>query len=207
MIPRNSLYSVRHKSRESVSLPSEEYRALCLAQDRERLEKHFGHHGNCSNSVAAPCSAYRDARLSQHERSRISEIKSATRAALGPSFDFIDDTYKRLGQHKCVYQSSGGWIDNPPCGSAIPKKYLDEFNQRWHEDDENNDVDQYLADHIHRAPWRKHVPLEHHRLRLKSVRISARTSAEPPRVDIGSCEEPENPRVAQLISSKFSFES
>jgi hypothetical protein len=41
----------------------------------------------------------------------------------------------------------------------IPQRYIDEFNQMWHNHDEDNDADQYLADLTANASWREHQPL------------------------------------------------
>jgi hypothetical protein len=38
-------------------------------------------------------------------------------------------------------------------------RYIDEFNQMWHEDNEDNDADQYLADMTTNVSWRMHQPL------------------------------------------------
>jgi hypothetical protein len=199
-----SFYTQQRYHQTAISLPSEEYRTLCRAQDRERLNKHFEHQGNRLKPAAAPYSAYRQAGLPQDERVRISEVKSATRAALGASFDLDDDSYGRLEEHEHEYQRSRGWVDDTPPRSAIPQKYLDEFNRLWHEDDEDNDADQYLADHSHGAPWRKHVPLEHYKLAAEPIRNKSRTKPAPSRGDSGYGREPERPR---LPPSKFSSES
>lgn len=135
-----------------------ESRNIRRDQDRERLEKHLEHRGNSGHSYPAPHSNYRDAGLSEGERVRISQVKSATRAALGPSFHFDDGTFHRSRRHN-NYQRSQGWTDHTENGiKDIPQKYIDEFNQKWHEDDEDNDADQYLADYAGEAPWRKHAP-------------------------------------------------
>ncbi|KAF1978022.1 hypothetical protein BU23DRAFT_564311 [Bimuria novae-zelandiae CBS 107.79] len=51
------------------------------------------------------------------------------------------------------------WNDLDDEFAPLPRKYSQEFHQKWWEDDEDNDVDQLLADMTPSAPWRKHAPL------------------------------------------------
>jgi hypothetical protein len=195
-------------SHESFGLPHEEYRDLCRSQDIERLETHLSHNRNRSNSYAAPRSSYREAGLSQHERLCVSEVRSATRAALGPSFDFDDHSLERSRARDSEYSCSRGWCEDAiPCnrGSPIPKKYRDEFDRRWHGDTEDNDADQYLADHVHNAPWREHEQLALPRPDVEPIRVRLRTARATPRREdsgYGSMSERQS-----LPSSKFSFDS
>lgn len=39
--------------------------------------------------------------------------------------------------------------------SDIPQRYFDEADRMWHEWEEDNDADQYMADIMHKAPWRE----------------------------------------------------
>jgi hypothetical protein len=188
-------------SQESIGLPHDEYRTLRRAQDRERLETHFEHDGSRLKSYIAPQSAYRNAVLSQRERLRVSEILSATRAALGPSFDFDDHSYERLQVREDEYQRSREWVDDEPRDGPIPKKYRDEFDRWWHEDMEDNDPDQYLADNICEAPWRKHVPPQRHRLNVERVPVGPCTSATAYREDSAHGSEYERPPFTTSMSS------
>jgi hypothetical protein len=220
-----SVYNAQQMYRfDPAGLPGEEYRKLRRGQDRERLEKHFEPRESHFKPLISLHSAYRTASLSQDQRLRISEVKSATRVALGSSFDFDDDSYGRLDRHEHKYQRSHGWVDDAAQGGNIPQKYLDEFNQHWHEDDEENDADQYMADHAREAPWRKHAPALQRRLDLELVYgnepvytnkpihtnepIYTRplTKGAPPRIDSGYGSEYEPPRTPQLLPSKFSFD-
>ncbi|KAH7075425.1 hypothetical protein BKA63DRAFT_594851 [Paraphoma chrysanthemicola] len=143
------------RSTDYGGLPGDEYQILRRANDRERLERHF-EGGSSSRTYQPSSSAYRDAGLSYSQRHGISEVRNATRAALGPSFDFTDDTYGRSTRHRDNYERSRGWTDDRPSPSgAIPQRYLNEYNQRWHEDDEDNDADRYLDDHNRNATWRR----------------------------------------------------
>lgn len=72
---------------QSPGLPAEEYKKLIREQNRGRLEKHFEQHGDSISTNFRP-NPYRDAGLSYEERYRLSQIRSATKAALGPSFAF-----------------------------------------------------------------------------------------------------------------------
>jgi hypothetical protein len=198
----------------SHGLPGDEYRNLCRTQGRDRLETYFEHRGNVRTPYVAPYSAYREAGLSQGECFRVSEARSATRAALGGSFDFHDEGHKRSLRREAEYQRSRGWIDdNGTRRHPIPKKYLNEFNRKWHEDDEDNDADQYLADHTREAPWRKHVLPENNRVYIDPLHtIRPRTSAAPSRTDSGYASSefmgPRSPPIGKLAlpPSKFSFD-
>jgi hypothetical protein len=143
---------------KAFGLPHDEYRSLRRALDREQLEKHFEHNrGRPATSYSR--SAYRDVGLSQSERYRISEVGAATRAALGPSFEFDDGSYERSMRRKSEYERLYGWADDGRSGGGpIPREVCEEFNKKWHEDDEDTDADQYLADIRKDAPWRNHCP-------------------------------------------------
>jgi hypothetical protein len=207
---RYSCYPIA--SQESFSLPGDEYHNLRRAQDRERLESHFEHRGDSSLLYKPLRSAYRDIGLSYDHRRDISEVRSATRAALGPTFIFDDDSYERSShRYKSENQRSSGWTDDAPSGGAIPKKYLDEFNQRWHEDDEDNDADQYLADYAPKAAWRKHEQLDRHLAYIEPSYSQYRTSKGPRRIDSGygsadNGDEDECVQCRPHLSSKFSFD-
>jgi hypothetical protein len=192
--------------RRSHGLPVDEYRSLRRAQDRSCLETHFSHRGNVNTPYTVPYSAYRSAGLSQGERFRVSQVKSATRAALEGSFDFDDEGYDRSRRREGEYQRSRGWIDDDVCRDPIPQKYLDEFNQKWHEDDEDNNADQYLADCSREAAWRKHV-LPEHRAGVEPLQ-TRRPAAS--RADSGYAGRefmrPRTPPIVPLPPSKFSFD-
>jgi hypothetical protein len=215
MSPYSNSYTEQRQSRyptasqRSVGLPEEEYRGLYRAQTRERLESHFEHRGGSSSSSESSHSVYRDAGLAREERRAISEVRSATRAALGSSFDFDDDSYGRSRRHMDKYQRSYGWTGEEPCGGAIPKKYLDEYNQRWHEDDEDNDADQYLADYASRAPWRNHERLNHYPAYVEPSNNRPRKVVAPRNVDreCGSSHDDfERPQSRPQLISNFSFD-
>jgi hypothetical protein len=92
---------------------------------------------------------------------------------------------------------------------------------------EQHDADQYLADHVKDAPWRRHVPLEHNRLNVERVCATPRTKTSPVptpapksaprRVDSGyhsgdSGDSGESERSAPVVRpplpvSKFSWDS
>ncbi|KAF1917141.1 hypothetical protein BDU57DRAFT_548696 [Ampelomyces quisqualis] len=204
----------------SSSLPSNEFRTLRRAQDHERLNTHFEHRGNRHDKTTPPYSAFRAKGLSQDERVRVSETRKATRAALGASFDFDDDSYKRSRRRDDDYARPRGWKEDAPCSEAIPQRYIDDFNKRWHEDDEENDADRYLADHTPEARWRKHEPIRYpvgYPIGYPVIVLSEyprrsasrpRTSAAHVRVDSGYGGESWRLRSPppQLISSKFSFD-
>lgn len=153
-------------------------------QNRNRLEKHLEHRGNVGHSYPAPHSHFRDRGLTQGERLHISQVKAATRAALGPSFDFNkdDDRYGRSNRHADTYQRSRGWIDDREYKvNDIPQNYIDEFNQKWHEYDEDNDADQLVADYAKEAKWRKHEPIHYSIPDLKYASYEVPSSKKKPR--------------------------
>jgi hypothetical protein len=195
-------------------LPGDDFTRLC---QQDRLNTHFQHRGNQDAALPEPPrSAYRDAGISQSQRSRISEVRGATRAALGSSFDFIDDSYERSRRRDDDYHRSRGWLDKEPRRDPIPQKYQDEFNKLWHEDDMANDADRYRDDYTSpkNAPWREHVMLDRNgRMVGPDFSRPPIISSAPRRVDsvIDSCgfRRPASPprQASPVLVSKFSFES
>jgi hypothetical protein len=139
-------------------LPGDEFRMLQKRQERERLEHHFEHRGH-SNHYINPRTPYQDVGLSPDARLRISAVKNATRTALGPSFDFTDDSYNR--SQRCTDASSVPSVRRGADKSLdpIPQRYIDEFNKKWRDDDLKYDAHQYAADMTHNTPWRAHAPM------------------------------------------------
>lgn len=205
----------------SAGLPNDEFRTLRKRQDRERLNIHFEHKGNRYGTVEFPYSAdredgYRRKGLPQGERVRVSEIRNATRAVLGASFDFGDDSYERSRRRNDDYARSRGWKDDAPRGRTelIPHKYLDEFIKGWHEDVEDNDPDQYLADNTLwlDATWRRHEEIRYPVGQTFPIDCTPRPrphTAAPKRADSGYGSERRRPITPppQSLPSKFSFDS
>jgi hypothetical protein len=217
--------SIREEQRQArtnfnykrVGLPANERHDLDRAQRRSDLAHHFDRQGDKSRAYKPSRTAYQDAGLSHDQRQKISDIRTATRAALGSSFDPFDEaTHIPSRRRDHNYGRSRGWtVDAAPLASsfvasdetihrpsrrfdddnvrsrgwtgdvapprtAIPSQYLKEFNQSWHEDDEDRDADQYLADHAPNAPWRNHVELEprtHYRGERSTHQRRPRTAA------------------------------
>ncbi|KAF2256872.1 hypothetical protein BU26DRAFT_558308 [Trematosphaeria pertusa] len=140
----------------SPGLPSEQYAALA---GRQKVEGLFSRGGSSQAGYSpsppktprfnSPQRSY--AGLTQEQRLHASEVRHATRKLRGPSFDFDDESYSSAGRHRY-----GGHWDYRDDGKPIPQKYIDEFNQKWHEDDEDNDADQFIADYQCDATWREH---------------------------------------------------
>jgi len=205
-------YNRYNDQSRSHGLPGEEYSRL---HTRDRLNTHFEHRGNKDAPYPEPTrSAYRDAGLSRESRVRVSETRSATRAALGSSFDFTDDGFERSRRREDYYQRSRGWIDDAPRCAPIPQKYQDEFNKLWNEDEEANGSYQYRSDSSSDAPWREHVALE--RKRLDVSRLPTRrpeTSYAISRNDSGYGSSGSRRPIAQpkkrspQLVSRFSIES
>ncbi|KAF2036222.1 hypothetical protein EK21DRAFT_83926 [Setomelanomma holmii] len=174
---------IPHTLDYGCGLPGEEYRNLRRANDCERLDAHFEHRGGSSSRVYQPSSsAYRDAGLSRDHRSNISEVRNATRAVLGSLYYFTDDAYGRSSRHYKDYERSRGWTDEVPShGGAIPKGYLDDFNQKWHKDYEDRNADRCLDEYSRNASWRRPARLGGMPTYGKPVR--PRTAAPSCRVD------------------------
>lgn len=135
-----------------VGLPANEMRGLDRAQRRSDLEHHFNHSGDASRAYKPSRTVYQDAELSRDQRHKISEIRTATRATLGPSFDPFDET---------THTSSRGWTGDVALPhTAIPSQYIKKFNQRWYEDDRRHNAHQCQADQVFNAPWRNHEQME-----------------------------------------------
>jgi hypothetical protein len=206
-----SLYDRYVDQSRSHGLPGDEYTRLRL---RDLLNTHFEHRENRNAACSKQSrSAYRDAGLLREERVHISEVRRATRAALGSGFDFMDNGYERSRRCEDSSLRSWGWIDHEPHRDSIPQKYQDEFNKLWHEDDEANDALQYRADRTRNAPWRDHVMLERSRLNVETLPTRrSGTSAGLCRVDSGYSGGNRRPitltkKPLPVLTSKFSFES
>lgn len=94
----------------------------------------------------------------KHVNLHSSELGAATRQALGSSFyssNHLDDDNEEYGGPRMA----SDWYDHGEDEEAIPKDYLQQFHQKWYEDDEDNDTDQLLADMIPHASWRNHAPI------------------------------------------------
>lgn len=132
---------------EPLGLPGDEYRILKGRQDRDRLEAHFAHRGSGSNPRSS--TAYQQAGMSKHERTNISELRSATRRALGESFDFTDKSFDKFQRavkhHPDAFEED---FDQP-----IPQRYIDEYHSRSREDCRKYDNDQDMEDCTSGAAW------------------------------------------------------
>lgn len=146
----------------SPGLPGDQHAALVR---RQKLEKFYQRRGSdlsarsdlSSNSSRR--SSVESSRLSPEQRLAKSEMRSATRQALGHSWhpsDGFSDSSSSAGSYQSTYGSHWEYKDD---GKPIPQEYIDQFNRRWHEDDEDNDADQFVADMQRDATWRKHQAL------------------------------------------------
>jgi hypothetical protein len=169
-------------TQQSFGLPDEEYRALRRAQDRERLQSHFGRRGGNSRGYQARRTAFQDAGLSQQRRHETSEVRAATRAALGGGFHFDAESYGRPRRHTNEYQRLYGWGGEAPRG-VIPQWYIDKYDQRSYEYSEDHDADQYVADFTGHATWRQHQPMDHYYLYIERLHSMPHTTVVPSRMD------------------------
>ncbi|KAF2675966.1 hypothetical protein K458DRAFT_397446 [Lentithecium fluviatile CBS 122367] len=144
----------------SAGLPSEQHAALVGRQKIEQLYERRGSEASTSTSTCTTSygSRFSHYNLSKEQRLRRSEVKSLTRQALGssftPEYDYHAGSY--VGREPPAY---GGQWDYYDGGEAIPQKYINEFNRMWHEDDEDNDAERYVADMMPNAPWHQHEPI------------------------------------------------
>ncbi|KAF1852018.1 uncharacterized protein K460DRAFT_413497 [Cucurbitaria berberidis CBS 394.84] len=205
---RGQSLSGHSNSSTSSGLPGDEFHTLQKRQTRDRLEAHFSHHGSSTRSH--PRTSYQDVFLPQDDRVRISEVKNATRRALGSSFDFTDGGYSRTKRvdslktpHAAGSRRGGSKYDEP-----IPQKYLDEYHKRSREDDEKYDADQYKADFTSFARWRTHDVLDVNNGAIRppnSYRETAHSSAHLRSMDSVMDDKREVARPP--LVSKFSFDS
>lgn len=166
-MPSNYAHTPKPQSKPSIpyfpptshGLPGDEYQTLQRRHARQRLESHFSHRGS-SNSFPSLRTAYQSADFSLPKRSHISAVQNATRQALGPSFNFTDQSFTFLTQRSqpvsCppTTDEQASRYDEP-----IPQRYLDAFNQKWAEDDDIYDCVQARGDRTNGALWRRHADL------------------------------------------------
>lgn len=201
----NSIYSHTYSttpSSGSLGLPGDEFRILQKRQNRDRLDAHFSHYASPSYSHH-PRPVCRDMPSTQDARLLISEVKNATRQALGRNFDFTDDWHDRTKRHESV-ETRG---DAKEYGEPIPQKYLDEYHKWSREDDAKYDADQSMADYTPGARWRAH---DHLHIDVTAMRPSTshretfRHLPQPVHASIV----PNEPDYARpVLVSKFSFDS
>ncbi|RMZ74222.1 hypothetical protein GMOD_00003229 [Pyrenophora seminiperda CCB06] len=141
------------------SLPDEEYRALRRSQQKAELNAYFAQPSLLPRS-SIPRTAYQEAELSQSRRSQISDVKDATRRALGSNFDFTDVGYERSSSSQRSSSATSPSRYSAATSSSyeekIPQRYIDEFNEKWFEDDLKYGAKQYAADRDGSASWRTH---------------------------------------------------
>ena len=125
---------------------------------RESPTSTYEAHTSTSVTYSVPRSAC--PRLNHEQHVHRSEMRHATRQAFALSINTPDGhcvvDKKCAGCRPPIRGCHWGHCDE---GERIPQKYIDEFNQKWHEYDEDNDADQYIADMMANAPWRKHQPI------------------------------------------------
>jgi hypothetical protein len=111
-------------------LPSDEHRYLVKQQHRALLETHFAQPSiSPSHRVPSKTAYQKQGNPSRSQRVKISEDAYATRAAIGPNFDFTDEMFDRLqaskNKPKPLYNS---WEDEDWDEEPIPARYIAEFN-------------------------------------------------------------------------------
>jgi hypothetical protein len=147
----------------SAGLPSEQHAALVNQQKAERLHQRHANEkrGVPRTSTRAPLTEPRPSRtnLTPAHNLHRAAVRSATRKALRTHLDdSLESSYNgsiRAGRENTPH---GSHWDYRGEAQPIPQKYIDEFNKKWHEDDEDNEADQYMAD-VANAPWRIHQPV------------------------------------------------
>ncbi|KAF1951050.1 hypothetical protein CC80DRAFT_553715 [Byssothecium circinans] len=134
-----------------AGLPGEEFKRFVHRYEVEQETAKYAAYQRpeaTSSSLSAP-------------RRRDADIISSTRRGLGIGYDtsehvvtgknpvpqrYIDEANRWLAQ-----------VTDEEASQPIPQRCIDDYNRLWHEDDEDNDADQYMADVMPKAPWRNHV--------------------------------------------------
>jgi hypothetical protein len=127
-------------------LPNDEHRYLVKLQERSRLEAHFAQPSSPSRYLPPPRTAYQgNPNLSRERRAKISETANATRAALGPSFDFTDEGYDRIqaaAANNDQYATSR-YRDEIRYADCVPSRRVQDLNKRYWDDDRKYRKEQY----------------------------------------------------------------
>ncbi|KAF1836821.1 hypothetical protein BDW02DRAFT_492598 [Decorospora gaudefroyi] len=183
-------------SSSGAILPDDEYKVLQERQQRAHLEAHFAQPALApSHTSVRPKTSYQEANLPQDRRAHISEIKNATRDALGSSFDFTDDSYDRGQSSSGTRRATTQYSYEEP----IPQRYIDEFNKKWHEDDLKYEH-QYRADCTHNAGWRTHQNM------YVDIKPLPRHESAPRYANVYE-PRPLTREAPKMLRSKFSFDS
>lgn len=202
----SSWYSTSTNS--SLGLPGDEFRTLKRRQNRDRLENHFSHRGASNYSHSR--TAYQDAHLGHNERVRISEVKNATRKALGSNFDFTDNGHRGTKYYEAGLKrrTAESRRDSSKYEVPIPQKYLDEYYEWSRKYEEKYEAHQSKADYTFGAPWRTHDRLHVDPAAVRPstlYRETPRSSTKPESVESNIYDERGYARPP--LVSKFSFDS
>jgi hypothetical protein len=174
--------SNQHDDLRRSGLPGDEYRRLTreyarrqktqIPQDRDSAKVQKKQPKQTREVIRKRDDKHYKAPPKHVRRQRDADIVSSTQQALGPGHDTADLIYsvefidldRGLADpnNDPDYYDIRQWNYSDEGKKPIPKKYIDEFNQKWHEYDEDHDADQYMADIMPNAPWRNHVLPEHH---------------------------------------------
>jgi hypothetical protein len=192
-------------SSESSSLPGNEYKRLQQRQKIERLNAYFEQpHLPLSYTSARPKTSYQQARIPRERRVEISEVGNATRIALGSNFDFTHESYR--SQRSAAAHTTRTSERKEP----IPQRYIDEFNNKWAEDDRIYEH-QRQADYTYNADWRTHAGMHVDTKPLPAPRREAKPSYDhrPMRFDSSSRDEPRPlaRSAPAAFASRFSLET
>ena len=139
-----------------------------------------------------PKTSYQAAGISRERQVEISEVGNATRLALGSSFNFTDEGYHR-SQRSAAANATSTRRDTSAYErrDPIPQRYIDEFNQKWAEDDRVYEH-QREADYTYNADWRTHSGMYVDTKPLPAPRreVSSSYGNRPMRFDSSSRDEP-----------------
>lgn len=129
----------------SDHLPNDEYRYLVKLQDRSRLESHFAQPSLPSSSYnTLRKTAYQEQpNLSREWRTKVSETANATRAALGPIFDFTEEGYERMQTANNNRYTGGRYRDESEYEDYVPPRRVHELSQKYWDNDEGYMNEQY----------------------------------------------------------------
>ena len=123
----------------SPGLPAEEYQYLRKQQQRQHLESQLRSRSNTSpyftHSPTYSQTAFQQAGLAHAQRVHISEVRNATRKALGANFDFADEKDRGNGGGRTVQRRPAhtSTTTTPRPRERMPQHHVDALSARWSE--------------------------------------------------------------------------
>lgn len=94
---------------------------------------------------------------------RKSQTATATRVALRYAFESSQQNSSMSDHQEMVtnpHMLNGSSFEHEEEQHPVPARYIEDFRQKWYEDDEDHDPGQLLADMTSNTPWRMHAPIQ-----------------------------------------------